>query len=132
MTPGRLTEGLAAAARVRRDDLLDLAEQLASSQAVAVVEPPRGGTVMVELESPVGPFCFTEAVVTTALVTVDEREGWGCVLGWDEEGALAAALLDAAGAEAAAQLAEAALEDERGARELTQRAVAATRVGQDG
>jgi alpha-D-ribose 1-methylphosphonate 5-triphosphate synthase subunit PhnG len=128
VTSARLSEGLAAAARVRRDDLLDRAEQIASDHRVFVLDAPRPASTMVELETPVGAFCFTEVVVTTARVRVDGAEGWGCALGWDEEGALAAALVDAAGDREAQELAAQALADEAAARLETARLVAASRV----
>jgi alpha-D-ribose 1-methylphosphonate 5-triphosphate synthase subunit PhnG len=128
LTPERRAEGLAAAARVRRDDLLDLAEQVAAGGGVTVLEPPRPASVMVELDGPAGVFCFTEVVVTTARVQVEGAGGWGCALGWDAEGALAAALADAAGGGCAVELAEWALEDETAARLELALGVAATRV----
>jgi hypothetical protein len=51
-------------------------------------------------------------------------------MGWDEEGALACALLAAAGVEEAMQLAEEALAAEAAERQERLLAVAATRVGQ--
>jgi alpha-D-ribose 1-methylphosphonate 5-triphosphate synthase subunit PhnG len=127
-TPGRLAEGLAAAARVRREGLLDLAEAVAVRGA-QVLEPPRAGTVLVRVRGAAGAFCLTEAVVTTATALAGGRRGWGCVLGWDEEGALACALLAAARTDEAVRLAEAALADEDAARRRRLAAVAATRVG---
>jgi hypothetical protein len=124
-----LLEGLTAAARVRRERLLDLAEEVAAAGA-EVVEPPRAGTVMIRLEGPVGTFCLTEAVVTTATAAVSGHSAWACVMGWDEEGALACALLAAAGVEEAMQLAEEALAAEAAERQERLLAVAATRVGQ--
>jgi hypothetical protein len=124
-----LIEGLAAAARVRRERLLELAEAVAAAGA-DVVEPPRAGTVMVKLRGPVGELCLTEVVVTTATAVVAGRSAWACVMGWDEEGALACALLAAAGSPAAADLAEEALAAEAAEREERLRAVAATRVGE--
>ncbi|HKF76682.1 MAG TPA: hypothetical protein VKF59_11115 [Candidatus Dormibacteraeota bacterium] len=128
MTAPDLLEGLAAAARVRRERLLDLAEAVAAAGA-EVVEPPRAGTVMVRLESRVGTFCLTEVVVTTATAVVSGRRAWACVMGWDEEGALACALLAAAGSREAMELAGAALADESAERRERLLAVAATRVG---
>ena len=125
---GSLWEGLAAAARVRREELLDLAEEVADAGA-QVLEPPRAGTVMIRLGGAVGTFCLTEAVVTTATALAGGRAGWGCVLGWDEEGALACALLAAARPEGSLRLAEAALADEEAGRRQRLEAVAATRVG---
>jgi alpha-D-ribose 1-methylphosphonate 5-triphosphate synthase subunit PhnG len=124
-----LIEGLAAAARVRRERLLDLAEAVAAAGA-EVVEPPHAGTVMVRLRGAAGEFCLTEVVVTTATAVVAGRRGWACAMGWDEEGALACALLAAAPSPEAAALAEEALAAEAAEREARLRAVAATRVGQ--
>jgi alpha-D-ribose 1-methylphosphonate 5-triphosphate synthase subunit PhnG len=130
-----LSEGLAAAARVRRDELLDLAECVATSRQVTVTQRPAAGSVMLELEGPVGAFCFTEAVVTTARVEVrlepEARVGWGCAMGWDPEAALAIALLDAEPGAAAFSLARRALADEEAERLRLRRAVATTRVGQN-
>lgn len=125
----KLSEGLAAAARVRREELLDFAEGIASSTSVAVTRGPSAASVMLELEVPVGSFCFTEVVVTIAEVEVGGSAGWGCALGWDPEGALASALLDAEPTAAATSLAQLALADEEAERQRVRRAVAATRVG---
>lgn len=128
MTPGGLSEGLAAAARVRRDELVALAEDVAAGAAVEIVDPPAAGTVMLELDSSVGAFCFTEVVVTTARVRCDGADGWGCVLGWDAEAALASALCHARGGERSRGLAQSALDDEAGIRRERSRAIAATKV----
>ncbi len=128
MTKGTLSEGLAAAARVRRSELVALADDIAQRSDVDVVEVPTPGSVMVELDSSVGSFCFTEVVVTTARVRVAQSDGWGAVLGWDAEGALASALCDALADERVARLAEQALRDEDDARRERMRAVAATSV----
>jgi alpha-D-ribose 1-methylphosphonate 5-triphosphate synthase subunit PhnG len=126
-----LIEGLAAAARVRRERLLDLAEGVATGEAeVSVAEPPRAGTVMVRLRGPIGEFCLTEVVVTTATAVVAGQRGWACVMGWDEEGALACALLAAAAPAAAAALADEALAAEAAERDARLQAVGATRVGE--
>jgi alpha-D-ribose 1-methylphosphonate 5-triphosphate synthase subunit PhnG len=124
-----LSEGLAAAARVRRDALLELGESVAARSDVAVIAGPDPQSLLVELESAVGSFCLTEVVVTTCEATVDAHLGWGCALGWDAEGALAAALGDAAGGEAAASLAVAALEEEARTAIEERRMLAVTRVG---
>ncbi len=113
---------------MRRERLLDLAE-LVAARGAQVVEPPRAATVMIRLRGPVGTFCLTEAVVTTAEALVDGHLGWGCVLGWDEEGALACALLAAGRPDGAPELAQAALADEEAERRRRLEAVAATRVG---
>ena len=128
MTRGQITEGLAAAARVRRDELVALADDLAQRHDVDVLEGPAPSSVMLEIESGVGAFCLTEVVVTTARVNVGRNGGWGAVLGWDAEGALASALCDAAGGEPAQTLARNALADESERRVERMRAVAATRV----
>lgn len=129
MTPERRSEGLAAAARVLRGELVERAEGIAAGQPCRVVEAPAPGSVMVELESPVGSFCFTEVVVTTARVEVDGTPGWACVLGFDEEGALAGALLDAMPGTDVERLAQRALDREEREREAAARAVATTEVG---
>ncbi|NKQ58231.1 hypothetical protein HFP15_35805 [Amycolatopsis sp. K13G38] len=115
----RRAEGLAAAARTDRSALLALAEPIAARGEVTVEVAPEPRTVMTVLETPIGQQCLTEVVVTTAAVTVAGTRGWGCVLGWDAEAALAAALADAADPAGADRLAEAALraeEHDRGAR----------------
>lgn len=132
MTPERRSEGLAAAARVLRGELVEQAEGIAAGRHCQVVEPPAPGSVMVELESPVGSFCLTEVVVTTARVEVDGMAGWGCVLGFDEEGALAGAVLDARPDGAVETLAQRALDREQREREAAARAVATTGVGAPG
>lgn len=128
MSKGYLSEGLAAAARVRRAELIALAEEIAQQGGVEVSQAPAAGTIMVELDSSVGAFCFTEVVVTTARVRVARLDGWAAVLGWDAEGALASALCEAVADERAFDLARNALEDEAAAREDLLRAVAATKV----
>ena len=128
MTPERRAEGLAAAARTLRPELLDRAEELARAGAIAVTGSPAPGSVMLELASPVGQFCFTEVVVTTAEVSVDGRRGWACVLGFDEAAALAAAILDASAGRDVERLAGRALEAEARRSAEEARAVAETRV----
>ena len=128
MTRAEFSQGLAAAARVRRNELIALADDLASRNAVDLLEAPAPSTVMMELESSVGPFCLTEVVVTTARVRVARTEGYGAALGWDAEGALAGALCDAAGGERAETLARRALADEDESRAERMRAVATTKV----
>ncbi|HEY4027527.1 MAG TPA: hypothetical protein VGO86_13950 [Candidatus Dormibacteraeota bacterium] len=123
-----LAEGLAAAARVRREALLDLAETVAVAGA-EVAEPPRAATVLLRLGGPAGEFSLTEVVVTTATALAGGRRGWACVLGWDEEGALAAALVAAARPAGARELARDAREAEGQERRERLAAVAATRVG---
>ncbi len=118
----RRAEGLAAAARTDRAALLALAEPIAARSDVAVDVAPEPRTVMTVLDTPIGQQCLTEVVVTTAVVTVAGTPGWGCVLGWDAEAALAAALADAAGQAGADRLAEAALRAEEAER--------AVRIGQ--
>lgn len=121
-------EGLAAAARCRRAELLVLGERIAGEGSVEVVERPAPQTVMLGLSSAVGAFCLGEAVVTAARVTVSGDGGFGCVMGFDAEAALAAALADAAGGAAADELATGALADEAHARADEDGDVAATRV----
>ena len=128
MTRAELSEGLAAAARIRRNELVALAEEIAQDGGVEVIARPAAGSVMVELESSVGAFCLTEVVVTTASVRIAERAGWGAVLGWDAEGALASALCDARADRGAFALARRALDDEAEQRVERMRAVATTKV----
>jgi phosphonate C-P lyase system protein PhnG len=129
VTPERRSEGLAAAARALRPELLDAAELIVQGGQVEVTEPPKAGSVMVELASPVGDFCFTEVVVTTAGVRLAGRPGWACVLGYDEEAALAGAVLDAVQGQEVERLAERALAAEAQQSMEEARAVASTRVG---
>lgn len=128
MTPEQRAEGLAAAARTLRPELVGRAEALARAEAVEVTRPPAPGSLMLELASPVGRFCFTEVVVTTSEVRVGGRAGWSCVLGYDEEAALAAAILDASAGAEVEGLARRALdaETQRASEEAV--AVAGTRV----
>lgn len=128
MTPQRRAEGLAAAARTLRGELVEAAEQVARTAAVDLVSVPAAASVMLELSSPVGDFCLTEVVVTTAEVRIAGRSGWGCVLGFDEEAALAGAILDATPAAGADRLAERALALEADHAAAEARAVATTRV----
>lgn len=121
-------EGLAAAARCRRDQLLALAEPLSAAGAVDVVSPAAAQSVMVEVDTAVGECCLAEVVVTTASVVVSGSAGWACLLGWDEHGALAAALCDALASPAVEALAEEALAVEAADRRTTEAAVARTRV----
>jgi alpha-D-ribose 1-methylphosphonate 5-triphosphate synthase subunit PhnG len=128
MTPEELATGLAAAARVSRAELLELATWVRRQGAVVVDEEPRPATVMVVVHSPVGEFCLGEVVVTVATVRRGDRQGWGCVIGYDEDAALASALCSTAGAEGAEALARTALMREADGRRQTAVAVAATRV----
>lgn len=128
MTPERRSEGLAAAVRVRRQEVLSEAEAVLLRSRIEVVRPPAAGSVMLEVDSPVGSFCLTEVVVTTAEVLVDGRSGWASVLGFDEEAAVAAAIIDGSGGGAAERLAGAALADEAEQAREEARMVAATRV----
>jgi alpha-D-ribose 1-methylphosphonate 5-triphosphate synthase subunit PhnG len=127
VTPEERAGGLAAAARVLRADLISAAETVAARNRVEIVEAPAPGSVMVELETPVGSFCLTEVVVTRCAVRVAGRQGWAAVLGWDDEASLAAAILDAEPA-VAEPLATAALATEAGARAAEAAAIAATKV----
>ncbi len=128
VTIERRAQGLAAAARVRRAELLVLAERLAGAAEVAVDEAPAPAAVMVELEAPMGSFCLAQVVVTTAGVRLDGQPGWGCVVGWDDEGALAVAMCSATGGQEVDSLAGQALLDEEANRASVGRSAAATRV----
>ena len=121
--------GLAAAARCRRSQLLKLAETVAEREPIRLVDPPEAQTVMLEIQSPIGEFCAVEVVVTTARIDLGQRSGWGCVLGWDAEGAVACALLDASGGPEVEAVAAASLAVEADAREERSRALATTHVG---
>ena len=128
MSSEELLTGLAAAARVRRDRLLGLAGDVAGQRDVQVHESPHPSSVMLQLESPVGDFCLGEVVVTTAGVTVGAAMGWACVMGYDEEGALAAALCAAAGGDSARLLARDAQAEEAAVRRREEESVATTRI----
>ncbi|MGP6155997.1 MAG: phosphonate C-P lyase system protein PhnG [Vulcanimicrobiaceae bacterium] len=128
MTAEERSAGLAAAARVQREALLALADRALQGTAVELLEAPEPGTIMLELESRAGTFCFTEVAITTARVQLDGTEGWGCVMGFDREAAVASAVCDARPSDAVTRLAAEALEAERQAREAQARGVARTRV----
>lgn len=125
----RVTEGLAAAARIDRTRLLAAAEAVLSAHdGVEVVEAPEPRTVMGRFTSARGTQCLSEVVVTTTRVRLGTATTWAAVLGWDEDGALAAALVLAADPRTAADLAEYALRLEADQREARDMAVAATRM----
>lgn len=134
MTQPPRAEGLAAAARHRRDVLLTQAERVVAAHEVTVTEPPCAASVMVELEMAVGGFCLAEVVVTEATVDVDGTPGWASIMGYDERAALAAAVLDGAAShggeagEVVGRLCEDALAQEEAQAAAQQRAVAATEV----
>jgi alpha-D-ribose 1-methylphosphonate 5-triphosphate synthase subunit PhnG len=126
-----LAQGLAAAARVRRDALIALADETAAAYAVDLTEAPAPNSVLLEVESAAGSFYLTEVVITAARVRVEGRDGYGCVLGWDAGGALAGALCDAAAPherERVALLAQEALDAEAADRQAHMHAIEATRV----
>lgn len=128
MTREERSGGLAAAARVDRTRLLELADRLAAGGA-QVVEGPAPATVMVELESVAGVACLAEVVVTTASVErPGGRRGWGCVLGYDEAAALAVALCEGTDDAGVEDLAASALATEGAARDRVSSATAATRI----
>jgi hypothetical protein len=91
----RRCAGLAAAAVHCRGRLLKLAEPIAAGSDVVLDQAPEPRTVLTVLETSIGRHCLSDVVVTTAAVTVAGRRGWGCVLGWDAEAAVASALLAA-------------------------------------
>lgn len=128
MSPAVRVEGLAAAARVAREELLALAEALACERAIVVEEPPEARSLMLEHASAIGSFCLGEVIVTTATVTVGEARGWSCVLGFDEKAALAAAICDACGSRQVDELALSALAVEKAAQMRNHAAVRETRV----
>jgi alpha-D-ribose 1-methylphosphonate 5-triphosphate synthase subunit PhnG len=70
---GRLVSGLAAAARERRGELLALAERIADTEQVQLVRAPTAGSVLIELDSPIGTAVVGEALVTTARTRVGDR-----------------------------------------------------------
>lgn len=127
-SPEARAEGLAAAARVRRSELIALADAVAAGPSVSVTTPPAAATVMVEVDTRVGAFCLAELVITTAAVRVADEPGWGCVVGWDAEGALAAALCEAGRRAEADQLGAAALAQEAADRQRLVESVSATKV----
>lgn len=124
-----LIEGLAAAARVRRERLLDLAEAaLAEAVDVQVLEAPEPATVMARFATGRGEQCVAEVVLTPTRVRIDGRQAWAVVLGWDEQAALAAAVVAAQRPESAMELAHAALEAEAEHRRAARETLAATRM----
>lgn len=84
---------------------------------------------MTVIHTPIGEHCLTEVIVTSAEVTVGAAPGWACVMGWDPDAALAAALLDAGAPHAADELAERAIAAETEMRLDRRRDVEATWVG---
>ncbi|HTV73977.1 MAG TPA: phosphonate C-P lyase system protein PhnG [Candidatus Acidoferrales bacterium] len=128
MTAPERSAGLAAAARLWRDDLIALGERVLDAASVEVTAMPAPGSVMMELAGEIGSFCFTEVVVTTASVCVDGASGWGCVMGYDREAALAAAVLDARATDEVESFAKAALAAEEEERMRLSRALAGTRI----
>ncbi len=128
MSPELRSEGLAAAARVERDALLSLADEFARGAAVEVLDAPAAGSIIVRLSTAVGSFYFSEVVVTTARVRAGGGDGWGCVLGWDAEAALAAALCDARACERTLELAQRSLSIEEESRTARSRRIARTKV----
>jgi alpha-D-ribose 1-methylphosphonate 5-triphosphate synthase subunit PhnG len=128
VTPEERSAGFAAAARTHRRELLALASRILAEGEVELLAAPEPGAIMLELESRAGAFCFTEVAITTARVRLDGAEGWGCVMGFDREAAVACALLDARPSGAVVRLAETALEAERRARAAQATGVARTRV----
>jgi alpha-D-ribose 1-methylphosphonate 5-triphosphate synthase subunit PhnG len=95
---------------------------------VTVTEAPAARSVMLEYESSIGSFCLGEVVVTTASVMLDDSSGWASVLGFDEAGALAAAICEARRGDETDALAEHALELEEEEGTRLQAAVARTEV----
>jgi len=80
------------------DRLVVLAEAVLATAEVAVVVPPRVGTLMLRLREPVAGEVFNagEALVTEARVALGPHEGYAMRLGRDPETTLAAAVLDVA------------------------------------
>jgi alpha-D-ribose 1-methylphosphonate 5-triphosphate synthase subunit PhnG len=78
--------------------LVALAEAVLATAEVAVVVPPRVGTLMLRLREPVAGEIFNagEALVTEARVALGTHEGYAMRLGRDPEATLAAAVLDVA------------------------------------
>ena len=80
------------------DRLVVLAEAVLATAEVAVVVPPRVGTLMLRLREPVAGEVFNagEALVAEARVALGPHEGYAMRLGRDPETTLAAAVLDVA------------------------------------
>lgn len=121
-------EGLAAAARVLREDLLALAAAVLDRCDPSVIEPPEPRTVMNHFAADRGQQCLGEVVVTTARVAESGRSSWSIVLGWDEEGALAAAIVGLGDPSLVRELGTRALRIEDEQRQETAQMVAATRM----
>jgi alpha-D-ribose 1-methylphosphonate 5-triphosphate synthase subunit PhnG len=77
--------------------LKEAASIVAEKLAVKVLSDPDGGMVMVRHIDPLEntPFHLGEAYVTECKVEVDGLLGYGCVLGYEQDRALYAAILDA-------------------------------------
>lgn len=131
MTVEVRAEGLAAAARTHRSELLALAQPIADRSDTSIQQPGKAATVMAAIRTPIGEHCLAEVIVTSAEVTVGHEPGWACVMGWDPEAALAAALLDAGAPTVADDLARQALRAERAMQRERRRDVEATWVGVD-
>lgn len=80
------------------EPLVTLAEAVLATAEVAVVVPPRVGTLMLRLREPVAGEVFNagEALVTEARVALGPHAGYAMRLGRDPEATLAAAVLDVA------------------------------------
>lgn len=128
LPPDRRAEGLAAASRVRRDELVTLAEDIVRERWVEVVEAPTAATLMVQINGTVGEFCLGEVVVTYAAARVEGRDGWACVSGWDDEAAMAAAVCDAVADERVENLVRLSLENEGADRAAQAQSVAGTKL----
>jgi alpha-D-ribose 1-methylphosphonate 5-triphosphate synthase subunit PhnG len=98
--PGRSAdERYATLAVADRDRLVGLAEEILGSVGdVELLSVPEPATMLVELTGPVRrePFQLCEVVVSEASVSLVGHRGDGLVLGADTEGAVAAAVCDAA------------------------------------
>src|SRR5262245_1893638 len=75
-----------------------LAEEVLASSEIAVVTPPRIGTLMLRHQEPVADTLFNvgEVLMTEALVALGPHRGYAMRLGREVEATLAAAILDAA------------------------------------
>ena len=84
-------------AEMASDAVRAIAETVANRLPVNVVKAPAPGMVMVKHVDPLEqtPFFMGEAYVTECEVEVAGSLGYGCCLGYDEERALCAAVVDA-------------------------------------
>lgn len=120
--------GLAAAARTTRPTLIGLADKTLATADASIVQYPEAYIAPLTLRTSVGSSEMGSAVVTRCSVAIDDRTGFGLVLGWDRQACLAAAVLDGWGGQTVDDLARAALAAEQQARQRETDLVRMTRT----